>query len=233
MALGNVVAHRRAGVSRPAVLAAFAGVVASLAIPVARTTTPITAVMRTSAAGPQLPAVQRDGLPNPYRLMNVDLQLTPAEAAEGADWFELNSWQGGASEQTPLVAVGPGHYRSAHPVPTGGTWKTLVWLAKGPVMMATAVSFPVDLQYGQAPVNPRPVQTVHLLASSSWLMRESHGGAAWPAVLAYTGLFGMAAVWLALLGIGFASVQRPQPPQRPQQVLRGRRASGNARVAVR
>ncbi len=233
VALGNVVAHRRAGVSRWFVLAGFAGVVVSLAIPVARTTTPISAVMRTSPSGPQIPAVQRDGLPAPYQAMNVDLQLSPADAAQGADWFELNSWQGGASEQTPLVQVGPGHYVSAHAVPTGGTWKTLVWMAKGPVMMATAVSFPVDLQYGQAPVTPRPERTVQFAASSSWLMRESHGGAAWPAVLAYTGLFGMTLVWLALLGVGFASVQRSQePPQRPHKLLRGRRAVRDARVPV-
>ena len=231
IALGNVVAHRRAGVSRPVVLAAFAGVVASLAIPVARTTAPMSAVMRTSPAGPQIPAVQRDGLPAPYQLVNVDLQVSPSDAAQGADWFELNSWQGGASQQTPLVAAGPGHYVSAQPVPTGGTWKTLVWMARGPVMMATAVSFPVDLQYGQAPVTPRPVQTVQFKASSSWLMRESHDGAVWPAVLAYTGLFGMAALWLVLLGVGFASVQRPAPPKAPKTV-RGRRAMRDARVPV-
>jgi hypothetical protein len=231
IALGNVVGHRRAGVSRPVVLAACAGVVAALAIPVARTTTPMSAVMRTSPAGPQLPAVQRDGLPAPYQLKNVDLQVSPPDAAQDADWFELNSWQGGASAQTPLVQVGPGHYVSARPVPTGATWKTLVWMAKGPVMMATAVSFPVDLQYGQAPVAPKPGETVQFKASSSWLMRESHDGAVWPAVLAYTGLFGMAAVWLALLGAGFASVQRPSPPQAPK-MRRGRRAMRDARVPV-
>lgn len=230
-ALGNVVAHRRAGVSRPLVLAAFAGVVASLAIPVARTTTPMSAVMRTSPAGPKVPAVTRDGLPSAYQAMNVDLVVSPAGVANGADWFELNSWQGGSSEQTPLVQVGPGHYVSAHPVPTGGTWKTLVWMAKGPVMMATAVSFPVDLEYGQAPVTPVPVRNVQFEASSSWLMREAHGGAVWPAVLAYGGLFGMAALWLVLLGIGFASVQRPAPPQAPNAV-RGRRAVRDARVPV-
>ncbi|HZS15479.1 MAG TPA: hypothetical protein VFC09_12845 [Candidatus Dormibacteraeota bacterium] len=228
VALGNVVAHRRAGVSRTVVLGAFALVIASLVIPVARTTTPMTAVMRTSPAGPRLPALTRDGLPSPYQAMNVDLVVSPADVAEGADWFELNSWQGGASEQTPLVQVGPGHYRSAHPVPTGGTWKTLVWMAKGPVMMATAVSFPLDLVYAQPPVTPRPVQTVHFAASSTWLLRETHGGATWPAVLAYTGLFGVVAVWIVLLVIGFASVARSGGV-----VLRGRRNAADALPALR
>jgi hypothetical protein len=153
--------------------------------------------------------------------MNVDLTVSPSGAAKGADWFELNSWQGGSSAQTPLVEDSPGHYRSAQPVPTGGTWKTLVWMAKGPVMMATAVSFPTDLQYGQGPVPPQPVRTVQFAASSSWLMRESHDGAAWPAVLAYTGLFGMAALWVGVLVAGFASVSRT--PTRPA----ARRAGGD------
>jgi hypothetical protein len=231
-ALGNVVAHRRAGVSRAVVLAAFAGVLASLVIPVARTTQPMAAVMRTSPAGPQMPALNHDGLPSPYQLMNVELTVTPAHAAQGADWFELNSWQGGSSEQVPLVEDSPGHYRSARPIPTGATWKTLVWMAKGPVMMATAVSFPTDLEYGQGPVAPKAVQTVQFAPSSSWLMRESHNGAVWPAVLAYTGLFGMVAVWVVVLVAGFASVQRPpRPPQAPK-TLRGRRAMRDARVPV-
>jgi hypothetical protein len=197
----------------------------------------MTAVMRTSPAGPQVPAVNLDGLPSPYQLINLDLQVSPPDAAQGADWFETNSWQGGASAQTPLVEVGPGHYRSRQPVPTGGTWKTLVWMARGPVMMATAVSFPVDLQYGQAPVTPKAVQTVQFAASSTWLMRESHGGAVWPAVLAYTGLFGITAVWLGLLALGFASVGRgggdgegSQPVRVPERELRGRRAVRDARV---
>jgi hypothetical protein len=155
--------------------------------------------------------------------------VSPPDAARGADWFELNSWQGGASAQTPLVEDGPGHYTSARPIPTGATWKTLVWMAKGPVMMATAVSFPVDLQYGQAPVTPKPAQTVRFVASTSWLMRESHDGAVWPAVLAYTGLFGITAVWLALLVAGFASVNRGSGGG-DERVLRGRRATAAVRV---
>jgi hypothetical protein len=231
-ALGRVVAHRSAGVSRGVLLAAVAGVVVALAIPIARNTAPMTAVMRTSPAGPAVAAVTRDGLPSPYQRIDVDLVVSPADAAQGADWFELNSWQGGGLELTPLVEVSPGHYRSERPAPTGGTWKTLIWMAKGDQMMATAVSFPADLQYGQAPVTPRPEQTVHFVASSSWLLREAHNGAVWPAVLAYTGLFGMTAVWLALLLIGFASVSRDNAGGAgtaraavEERALRGRRAT--------
>jgi hypothetical protein len=230
-ALGRVVSHRSAGVSRGVMLAALVGVVASLAIPVARNTAPMTAVMHTSPAGPAVPAVTRDGLSSPYQEVNVDLVVSPADAAQGADWFETDAWQGGGLQLGPLVEVSPGHYRSAQPVPTGGAWKTLIWMAKGDQMMATAVSFPADLEYGQAPVTPRPVQTVHFVASSSWLMREAHSGAAWPAVLVYITLACMVAVWLALLVIGFASVGRDNAggtgttrAVTSERTLRGRRA---------
>jgi hypothetical protein len=237
--MGNVVAHRRAGIPRAAMLAAVLGMVGALALPVARGTAPMTAVMRATPAGPAVPAVTRDGLSSPYREYNLDLVLTPPDAAQGADWFETNSWQGGGSDQTPLVQVGPGHWRTAKPVPTGASWKTLIWMARGDQMMATAVAFPVDLQYGQAPVVPRAEQTVDFVASSTWLLRETHGGAVWPAVVAYVGLFGMAALWLALLVAGFASVSRsggggggPRREPAAERALAGRRAAAGPRVAT-
>lgn len=208
VAMGRVVSHRRAGVPLPLLVAAFAGVAVALIVPLPRNTTPISAVMRTTPAGPAVPALNRDGMPSPYRLDNVDITLSPRDAAEGADWFEAMSWQGGGARNTPLVEVRPGEYRTAQPVPTGATWKTLLWLAKRDVMMSVAVSFPVDLEYGQAPVTPQPVSHVTFVASSAWLMREAHSGAAWPMILAYGGLLSVALVWIGVLVAGFVSVER-------------------------
>jgi len=208
VAMGRVVSHRRAGVPRPLLVLAFAAVAAALIVPLPRNTAPVTAVMRTTPAGPAVAAVNRDGIASPYRLYDVDITLTPRDAAEGADWFEAMSWQGGGARNTPLVEVRPGEYRTAQPVPTGATWKTLLWLAKRDVMMSVAVSFPLDLEYGQAPVTPQPVSHVAFVASSQWLMRETHGGAVWPMVLAYGGLLSVALVWIGVLVAGFVSVER-------------------------
>jgi hypothetical protein len=44
--------------------------------------------------------------------------------------------------------------------------------------------------------------------ASKLLTRESHGGAAWPAVVAYSGLLGTVAVWLVVLVLGFSVLNR-------------------------
>jgi hypothetical protein len=232
VALGRIVAGQRANVPRVLLGAAFVALVAGLAIPLPRSTTPVTAVMRATPAGPATPATNRDGLPAPLQDYNLDLTLSPADAAQGADWFEALSWQGGSARNTPLVEVRPGEYRTAQPVPSGSSWKTLVWMAKHDVMMSLPVSFPLDLEYGQAPITPRPVQTLPFVASSSLLLRESHGGAAWPQILAYSGLGSITLLWIGVLVAGFASVDRGAGGPRPRPVrLRGRRQRGAAQRA--
>ena len=208
VAVGRVVSHRRAGMPRALLATAFAAVAVGLVVPLPRNTAPMTAVMRTVPVGPAVAAVNRDGLPSPVQQYDVDLVVSPRDAAQGADWFEALSWQGGGMRDTPLVEVRPGEYRTASAVPGGGSWKTVVWLAKHDVMMSVPVSFPLDLEYGQAPITPKPVQSVSFVASRSLLMRETHGGAVWPMILAYGGLLGVALLWIGVLVAGFASVER-------------------------
>jgi hypothetical protein len=235
VAVGRVVSHRRAGVPRPLLAAAFLAVVAGLAIPLPRNTVPVTAVLHATPVGAAVPAVNRDGLPSPVQEMSVALTVSPRDAAEGADWFEAMSWQGGVARNTPLVEVAPGSYRTTAAVPTGGTWKTLVWLAKRDVMMSVPVAFPADLEYGQAPIVPRASETLRFVASTSLLMRETHGGAAWPMILAYGGLLSVALLWVGVLVLGFASVDRGSGPGGGRQRARDRRrvpAAATAQVGV-
>jgi hypothetical protein len=208
VAMGRVVSGRRADVPRPLLAAALLGVVVSLAVPLPRTTVPVSAVMRTSPAGPAAPAVNRDGLPSPYQPVNVDLTLTPPDAAQGVDRFNVLSWQGGGERTTDLVEVRPGEYRTASPVPTGASWKTLIWLVRRDVLMALPVSMPLDVEAGQGPIVPAPVKTVHFVIASSLLMRETHSGALWPQLLAYSGLGLVTLLWVGVLLVGFASLDR-------------------------
>jgi hypothetical protein len=208
VALGRVVTHRATGVPAPLLVAAFGAVVAGLAVPLPRNTVAATAVLQATPAGPVVAAVNRDGLPSPYQPMNLRLTVSPANLAENADWFEALSWQGGGARNTPLVEVAPGVYRSAAPVPTGATWKTIVWLAKRDVMMSVPVSFPLDLAYGQAPIVPHGVEHLSFVPSSSLLLREAHGGATWPMIVAYSGLLAVALAWVGVLIAGFVSLSR-------------------------
>jgi hypothetical protein len=79
------------------------------------------------------------------------------------------------------------------------------------------VAMPLDLQYGQAPITPRATQTVRFVAASSLLMRETHGGALWPQLLAYSGLGAVTLVWIGVLIIGFASLERSGAASRRQR----------------
>jgi hypothetical protein len=212
VAMGRVVSVRRAGVPRPLLAAAFAGVLIGLVVPLPRNTAPVSAVMHATPVSAATPAVNRDGLPSPYLPVNVDMVLTPPDAAQGVDRFEALSWQGGGMRTTPMVAVGAGEYRTAQPVPTGATWKTLIWLVRRDVMMAVPVSMPLDLQYGQAPIVPHATQQVTFVAATRYLMREVHGGAMWPQVVAYSGLGAITLLWISLLVAGFVSLDRSNPP---------------------
>jgi hypothetical protein len=228
VAMGRILSGRRAGMPRAVVVAAFAGIVVGLAVPLPRNTIPVTAVMRVAPAGAATAAVNRDGLPSPYQPMRVDMVLSPPDAAQGVDRFEALSWQGGGERISPMVEVRPGEYRTAQAVPTGGSWKTLVWLVRRDVMMAAPVSMPLDLEYGQAPIVPRAVQPVTFVAATRYLMREVHGGALWPEVLAYSGLGAITLLWVALLLAGFVSLDRDHPPAARQRkaVVKKRSSAG-------
>jgi len=79
------------------------------------------------------------------------------------------------------------------------------------------MSFPADSEHHQAAIPPVPQRTVTFVPASKWLMREAHGGAAWPAILAYSGLLAVALLWMGMLTLAYAAVSRrvTAPPGRP------------------
>jgi len=207
-AMGRVLSLQRASIPVPILAIAGLIVVAGLAAPYPRHGQPSTATIRTSPAGPGTTIVAADGEVSTQRLVNVGVTMTPVDAAKDADWFVIDSWQGGHLITANLVPTGPGTYQADRPVPTGGSWKSLVVLFKHDVVAAAPVWVPGDLQY-QLPVIPVvPVRKAPMARASKLLTRESHGGAAWPAVVAYTGLLGTVLVWIALLILAFSVLDR-------------------------
>ena len=230
LAIGRVLSHRPVGVPRRALLGAGVAVVGLLLVALPRTGGPATsAAIRTTQVGAAVPAIDRNGEVTVERSVLVDVRLDPATAADGADVFRVVAWQGGGLHIAPLTQVEPGHWTAAEPVPTGGTWKDLVYLSSGDRIVAAPVSFPQDREYGQAPVTLAAERIEPLVPASHWLMREAHGGAAWPAILAYTGLLGMAALWVASLVAGFWAVSADsagRPPRLPAAAGRRSRRRG-------
>jgi hypothetical protein len=208
-AMGNVAAGRRAGLPAPAAAAALAviGVLLALHLPL-RQADPANVTLTAAPAGPARLETTREGVAVPEQPVWLSLTVSPAAAPDGADWFGVVAWQGGAPVQhAVLLQEAPGRYRSSAPVPAGGGWKTLVILYRGDVLEAAPVAMPPDIQYAlpqvPAPLAPR---TTAVVPASSVLMREAHGGPRWPAaaILAFFAL--MAAVWIAALAAAFAGV---------------------------
>jgi hypothetical protein len=140
----------------------------------------------------------------------VTVKVTPGTAAEHARWFEVLSWQGGSLIRTPLRQAGPGTYESVRPVPVSDSWKTLVRLHRGTEMVAVPVFMPADLAIGAEPI-PAADRTVPFRRDTKFLLRETRPGPTWPALLVYITVAGIAAVWVALLGLAAARLPRREP----------------------
>lgn len=192
--LGRVVSFRRPRLGAAPFAVAGAMIVAMLVIPFPRRTAPVTAEIVTAPAG--------------QGRIHVSVRLDPVDAARGADWFEVLSWQGGGSERHPMVGTGRGTYRAEGSVPVGGTWKSIVRLAREDVLVAAPVFMPADREIEAPAVPVRAHREVALERDTELLLREAHGGPAWPALVAYGSVLGLAASWIAALAAGSAAVAR-------------------------
>jgi cation diffusion facilitator CzcD-associated flavoprotein CzcO len=201
-ALGNVAAGRRAGLPMPAAAAALVavGVLLALHLPL-RHADPSSVTLTAAPAGPARLETTRQGVTLPEQPVSLRVTVSPATEPDGADWFGIVAWQGGAPvAHASLLREGPGTYRSSAPVPAGGGWKTLVIEYRGDVLEAAPVALPPDFQYGLPQVDtPLAPRTSAFVPASRLLTREAHGGPWWPAapILAFFGL--MAVVWTVAL----------------------------------
>ena len=92
------------------------------------------------------------------RVATGTVQLDPPNAADGAYWFNVTSWQGkqGASHIDTLERIGPGRYRITQPIHVDGTWKTTLRLHKGRELVGLPIFLPAD---PAIPVPEVPVQS--------------------------------------------------------------------------
>jgi hypothetical protein len=225
-ALGRAVARERQVVHSTAVGLGFALLALLLAIPFPRHGLDATATITSAPVGAATPAVTREGVATLEQDMRVAVVVSPASAAAGADVFRVFTWQGGRLIISPLRDAGGGHYAIDAAIPTGGSWKSIVFLEKGDVVAAVPVSFSADPAYGLAAI-PAPVsspRTGQFQPSSAYLTRESHAGSALPAVLAYSTLAVIGVTWcLAVIGVGEAMRRRHTASLTLPAALRGRR----------
>jgi hypothetical protein len=211
-ALALAVGGRRVVLPRPATVAAALALLAAIVVPVPRSGLAVTATVRTTPAGPAQLAVDRYGQASLYRPVHVEVDAPPAAAGllRDSDWFWVTSWQGGARLAQSLREIAPGRWVAARPVPTGAAWKTVVLLGRRDVLAAIPVAIPADPALRLRAIPVAAARTMTFAPAAAYLMREAHGGAQWPAVLAYTAWLTMVALWLALIAGGAAALREGQ-----------------------
>src|SRR5258708_39785394 len=90
---------------------------------------------------------------------------------------------------------------------------------------ARPVLGPAGLELHLAPIRLAAERTWLCVPASKLLMREAHGGAAWPAILAYGALALVTLGWLAVIVAGAVSLSRQDlPPRGPRTARTGRAA---------
>ena len=213
MAMGGVLSWRHLKLPAwiIAVSLAAVAILVALHLPL-RTSEPVAAELKTHQVGGSVLKPDRDGFMKPEYNVDVDLSIDPADAADGADWFQVTSWEGGIVKHTNLVQVSPGHFRSERPVPVGGSWKSAAFLMKGDVFSALAIYMPADLTYKQAEIPAPADRKGSFLAAGKLLMSEAHGGAQWPSVLAYTAFALIVLLWCVLFLLAYGKVGAQHTP---------------------
>ncbi len=192
--------HEQDHVPVAALALAGVGLVAVLAYPLPRNVGQVEAVIRTEPVGERVV---------------VDVELDPPDAAGDASAFAVTSWQGGGRVTALLEEVAPGRYRSAEPVPVTPPWKSTVGLMRGDQVMAAPVFLPADPEIGASEVPLVPERRVAFVRNTELLLREAHGGPAWPAYAAYSGFAAVAALWVALMARTTSHVPVPAPAPAP------------------
>ncbi|HVV35498.1 MAG TPA: hypothetical protein VHC63_02765 [Acidimicrobiales bacterium] len=149
---------------------------------------------------------------------NVSVQLTPANAAAHARFFQAGSWQGGGLVLADMKPSGaPGHYVSTDRVPVYGKWKALLRLHTGNKMMAVPLYLPGDAEIHK-PEIPFVDRTMKFQPEPKYLLRETHGGGNALKDGVFTLLTGVAILWIAAFCVAIAKIaprEQRVPPTSP------------------
>ncbi len=154
---------------------------------------------------------------------NVEVKLTPADAADNARWFQASSWQGGGLELANMKETTPGHYVTEKPVPVSGTWKSLLRLHRGGELMTVPIFLPADAEIDKSEI-PAVDRTMKFQPETTYLLREQHAGNNLFKNAVYALLFGVMCMWIAAFALAVAKIapKGPRVPPTPKPMLRAK-----------
>jgi hypothetical protein len=177
--------------------AALAIVVGFLAIPISAGDGSTRANVRLTDAAP----VGGD------RAVQATVRMEPADAAEGARWLTMTSWQGKqASVVQRLEETGPGEYRTTEPVPVDGTWKTILRLHRDDEVLGMPVYLPEDPAIPAKEVPATATIDRAFVLDKKNLQREQKSGVS--GVLSTGAFIAVALLAIALLAVMFWALRR-------------------------
>ena len=136
---------------------------------------------------------------------DIAVQLTPADAADDARWFQVMAWQGDGFEVTELDEVGPGRYVAEAAMPVVGRWKTVLRLHRGAELLSAPIYLPEDAEIGAEEV-PAEDRTFELADETSILMREVTDGPATTGIISYTLIALVAVAWVASFSLAIRRI---------------------------
>jgi hypothetical protein len=156
----------------------------------------------------------------PKREVTAQVKITPASAAEDANWVQMTSWQGGGRVVDELKRTGPGTYESTTPVPVYGDWKTMLRLHEGNALLGIPVYMPEDPAIPAPEVKAKPEFTRTFVDETKILQRELKDdvpgwiwAAASLAVLFISLSFILALAWGLARAAGGAGSGESRPPR--------------------
>jgi hypothetical protein len=138
----------------------------------------------------------------PDREVEGTVTVSPASAAQDAEWFNVTAWQGGGLVVDSLRHVSGGVYETTEPIPVHGDWKALIRLQKGNSLISAPIYLPNDPAI-PAPGVPasasfdRPFVNDHKV-----LQREQKSAAGWLPPVAYGVILSLALCLLGLIAWG-------------------------------
>jgi hypothetical protein len=144
---------------------------------------------------------------------NVDVRLTPPDAADHARFFQAGAWQGGGLDLADMKQASPGHYVSEHRIPVTGHWKALLRLHRGGEMMAIPLHLQGDPQLHKPELRAVD-RTMAFQPEPRYLLREQHGGNNLFKNSVYTLLAGVVVLWIAAFSVAVGKIA-PKTPRVP------------------
>ncbi|MQA99740.1 MAG: hypothetical protein GEU78_05525 [Actinobacteria bacterium] len=142
------------------------------------------------------------------RYVDATITLHPPDLADGAEWFNVTSWQGGGSVVDQPEEMEPGTYRTSTPIPAHGDWKALIRLHRSDAIAAVPIYLPEDSAIPAPEVAAEARFTRPFVVDKSILLREAKDVSGSLTYGASAVMCMIAVVWAFALGWGVHRLQR-------------------------